>query len=81
MKTPIKEIIKKIKEAQSFILANDEYAKGYNESLSDCVNLLQSFLEKEKIHIIKAAEYGGLQKDYTNASAAALDYYNENFKS
>ena len=48
MKTSMKELIEKLNDAQSYLLNDSEYAKGYDGALSDCINLAESYLQKEK---------------------------------
>ena len=79
MKTAIHEIIEKFTKTQRFIISNNQYAKGYDSALSDCITLLKSFLEKEKLQIIESYEYGNLQEDYTRFEDA-LNYYEETYK-
>ena len=48
MKTSMQDLIEKLNEAQSYIISDSEYAKGYDGALSDCINVAESYLQKEK---------------------------------
>lgn len=46
--TPMMELIEKFKDAQKNIIANTDYAKGYDGALSDCIANLEASLPREK---------------------------------
>ena len=76
----MQELIEKLNDVQRQIIAESEYANGYDGALSDCISAAESLLEKEKLQIIEAYEYGNLQVDYTSAGEDALNYYEETYK-
>ena len=75
MKTAIKELIEKLTEARNFIIANDEYAKGYDGALSDCLRVSENLIEKEKKQIIDAVN----SQRQIGWDEKGIDYYNETF--
>ena len=48
MKTSMPDLIEKLNELQNHIIDDSEYAKGYDSALRDCINVAESYLQKEK---------------------------------
>ena len=78
MKTAMQEIIEKFTEAQRFIISNNQYAKGYDGALIDCIKVAESFVKKEKEQIEEAYCTGG-DLNYL-IQETAEEYYNKNYK-
>ena len=57
-KTVIKQIIERLEDAQKHIMANTDYATGYDGALSDSITVCESFLESEKEQIIQSYAEG-----------------------
>jgi len=74
MKTAIQELIGKLSDTQRQIIGNSEYANGYDGALSDCINIAELLLEKEKQQIIDAYKCSSWM------TQLAEQYYNETFK-
>lgn len=55
METVLQELIEKISDAQRKIIGESEYANGYDGALSDCINIAELLLEKEKDFAIEFA--------------------------
>lgn len=70
MKTAMQELIKKLKDTQKYIIAKNEYSTGYDGALSDCINVAESLLEKEKQQIIDALN---------SQKQKGKDYYNQTY--
>lgn len=77
MKTSIQELIAKFTEFQRLILSNDEYAKGYDGALSDCINVAKSFLEQEKQQIIDSVN----SQRQIGWDEKGEEYYSKTYKS
>ena len=77
MKTALQELIERITEAQRLVLANDEYAKGYDGALSDCISVAKSFVKKEKEQIEDAYDAGN---DALVDWDCEVTYYKETYK-
>lgn len=73
-KTVIRQIIERLEDAQKHIIANTDYANGYDGALSDAVTVCESFLEIEKIQIMDAQKSGRNYKDEDGSQ-----YYRETF--
>jgi len=73
----MQELIAKFTEAQRLILLNDEYSQGYDGSLSDCINVAESFLLKEKQQIIDAVN----SQKQIGWDKKGEEFYNETYKS
>jgi hypothetical protein len=54
-KTVITQIIERLEDAQKHIMANTDYAIGYDGALSDAVTVCESFLENEILETEKFA--------------------------
>ena len=81
METVMQEIIKKFEDAQKHIISENEYANGYNGALSDCIDVIKSFLEKEKQQIIDAIKYANNEPLMVDSEMLGNAYYENNFKS
>lgn len=55
MKTSMHELIEKLNNAQRNIIGESEYANGYDGALSDCINIAELLIEKEKDFTIEFA--------------------------
>jgi transcription termination factor Rho len=73
MKTAIQELIEKLNDAQRHIMGESEYANGYDGALSDCINIAELLLEKEKQQIVEAHKEGFLSEQ------KSIKYYQEVF--
>jgi len=71
MKTAMQQLIDKLEEIQIFIVANTEYADGYNGALTDCICNAEKLLELEKQQIIDAFNTGMTSSD---------DFFTPNFR-
>ena len=78
-KTVITQIIERLEDAQKHIMANTDYAIGYDGALSDAVTVCKSFLESEKLEIQDTFDNG--QANYTSPRdyETGKDYYVSTF--
>jgi len=71
MKTAMKELIGKMKDAKLCVTGADKYSDGYYYALQDIITLSETFLEKEEQQINASYLQGVIKRD------AYFEYYKE----
>ncbi len=77
--TPMQEAIEMFKDVQKHIISNTEFAKGYDEAITDVITNLEKLLPKEN-RLIKDTWIDGVNDKMKNKDISAQDYYNNKFK-